>query len=488
MKPLINSQREDSLFINGQFCCPQRSSDELHAINPATGETIQTLSAATTVDVDSAVVAAKQAFPLWKQTTAEERAAYLRKIAEIMTKRRDELAALSTLNNGKPLFEAEIDIDDAIACYHYYADLISTKPLKADVPLAADDYQAECHLAPMGVVGLIVPWNFPLVTTAWKVAPALAAGCTVVLKPSEVTPVPELMMGEIVQAAKLPKGVFNILIGGAEVGQAIVSHRDIAKISFTGSNLVGEKVMCSAARTNKNISLELGGKSPIIVCEDVDIDEAVDYVMGGIFYNAGQICSATSRLLVHEKIADTFLAKLKLAAENVAIGDGFDKNTVMGAITHEPQYQSILNTIAAGKAEQLTLLTGGEAVDSTGYFIQPTIFTDVPTNSRLWREEIFGPVLCVRTFSEEVEAINQANDSDYGLAATVVSRNHEQAKRIANELNAGHIWINTGQIVFAETSWGGYGKSGIGRELGPWGLSAYQEVKQFIRYGKKNIN
>lgn len=480
MNQHITPQRQETLFIDGVFQTPIDTSYSIQAKNPATGEVIQTLSAATASDVDKAVIAAGQAFSQWQYSTPEVRATYLRAIAEAMEKQQDELAGLSTLNNGKPLFESTIDIQDAIACYRYYAHLIESKSLTYNVPLSDDDYQAECHLAPMGIVGLIVPWNFPLVTTAWKVAPALAAGCTVILKPSEVTPLPELKMGEIVQSVNLPKGVFNILIGGAAVGQSLVSHPEVSKISFTGSNRVGEKVMCAAAKTTKNISLELGGKSPIIVCENVDIDEAVACIIGGIFYNAGQMCSATSRLLVQESIADALLEKLKVATENLTVGNGYEETTRMGAITHEAQYRHILDAIAEGKADGLTLLTGGAAIDASGYFIQPTIFTDVPAEHRLWREEIFGPVLCVRTFSNEMDAIEQANDCDYGLAATVVSRDQTQAKCIAKSLNAGHIWLNTQQIVFAETAWGGYGKSGIGRELGPWGLSAYQEVKQLI--------
>lgn len=473
--------RDNTLFINGKWQNPANSTDTITAVNPATAQPLQTLRVGDETDVDSAVNAAQQAFGEWKNTEPAQRASYLNAIADELDKRRDALLDLVVKNNGKPLFEAEIDLDDAIACYRYYATLITQKPLTDAVSLPLDDYRARYQLAPMGVVALIVPWNFPLVTTAWKVAPALAAGCTVVLKPSEITPLPELQMGDIAAAVDLPAGVLNIVIGGAAVGQALTTHPNIDKVSFTGSNAVGEKVMQAAAPMAKNISLELGGKSPIIVCEDVDIDAAVELVAGGIFYNAGQMCSATSRLLVQETIAERFYTALKAAAENIVIGDGFAENVGMGPITHRGQYDSVLGDIAEGNNSGLTLLTGGEAItDTDGYFIQPTIFTDVPSDNRLWREEIFGPVLCTRTFTDEADAIAQANDSEYGLAATVVSRDEEQANRIAKALNAGHIWINTLQIVFAETSWGGYGKSGIGRELGPWGLSAYQEVKHII--------
>lgn len=473
--------QENTLFINGSWQAPNAGNDTITAVNPATAQPLQTLRMGGAEDVDAAVLAAKNAFADWKNTAPAQRAAYLNAMADELEKRRDALLELVVNNNGKPRFEAQIDLDDAIACYRYYAELITQKPLQSPVTLPTDDYQAHSQLAPMGVAALIVPWNFPLVTTAWKVAPALAAGCTVVLKPSEITPLPELQMGEIVAAAGLPAGVFNLVIGGAAVGHALTTHRDVAKVSFTGSNAVGEKVMQAAAPVAKNISLELGGKSSIIVCENVDIAAAVELVVGGIFYNAGQMCSATSRLLVQETIATDFFAALKIAAEQIVIGNGFDEAVTMGAITHRGQYDSILRDIEVGKNSGLTLLTGGDAVAaSEGFFIQPTVFIDVPSDHQLWREEIFGPVLCARTFSDEADAIAQANDSDYGLAATVVSRDETQANRIAEALNAGHIWINTLQVVFAETSWGGYGKSGIGRELGPWGLSAYQEVKHIV--------
>lgn len=271
-----------------------------------------------------------------------------------------------------------------------------------------------------------------------------------------------------------------MVVGGAEVGAALTAHPDIDKISFTGSNAVGKKVMQTAAQDYKNISLELGGKSPIVVFDDVDIEQAVEWIIGGIFYNAGQMCSATSRLLVQDSVADSLLAQLKTASEQLTVGGSSD--TQMGAMTTQAQYQKVLDYIAVGKQTGLNLLTGGEAIltDTGGYFIAPTIFVDVPNDSLLWREEIFGPVLCVQRFSTEEEAIAKANDSDYGLAATVVSRDIAQAKRVASQLKAGHIWLNSLQVVLPQTSWGGYKNSGIGRELGIWGLRAYQEVKQVI--------
>lgn len=478
----IKFNQELSLFINGDW--HQATGREvIEVFNPANNKLLAKVSSASVADVNQAVNSAQRAFASWKNTTNLERANWLEAIATELGLRRESLAKLSTLNNGKPLSEAYIDVDDAIACYRYYAELIKDNVPDGKISLADKDFQAKLRLEPIGVVGLIVPWNFPLVSASWKIAPALAAGCTLVFKPSEITPLPEFALGDIVKTIGLPAGVINIVVGGAEVGQALVEHPQVSKISFTGSNPVGEKVMCSAAPAIKNISLELGGKSPIIVSDDVDVDLAVEWIIGGIYYNAGQMCSATSRLLVHEKIADVLLSALVKATEKIIVGDGLAQETQMGAITHKKQYERILEYFALAKEENLTLLTGGYALDNptSGYFIAPTIYADVPRNSQLWQEEIFGPVLCVQTFASEEEAIALANDCAYGLAASVVSRNEQQAQSIANALEAGHIWINTLQVVFPETSWGGFKRSGIGRELGPWGLAAYQEVKHIIR-------
>jgi betaine-aldehyde dehydrogenase len=335
-------------------------------------------------------------------------------------------------------------------------------------------------LVPAGVAGLIVPWNFPLVTTSWKVAPALAAGCTVVLKPSEVTPIVELELGRIAQDIGLPPGVLNIVTGtGAGVGVPMTAHPDVAKLSFTGSNAVGSRVMVSAAAGPKSVGLELGGKSPIVVFGDCDIEQAAELVVGGIFYNAGQMCSATSRLLVESNVAKDIVDCVVDLAERLKPGDPLDPATNLGPLTTKAQREKVLGYMVKGKAEGLKLLTGGGVPHGIerGWFVAPTIFADVPRNSALWREEIFGAVLCVQTFGSEQEAVDLANDSEFGLVATVVGRDEERARRVARALQAGHVWINSPQTIFVETSWGGFKASGIGRELGPWGLSAYLEVK-----------
>lgn len=453
-------------------------------MNPATGQSIGTLTLGNAADVERAVTAARDAFVSWSKTSGAERANYLRAIATQIRDQSETLAQLSSLNNGKPLFESRMDMSDATATYEYYAGLAEQLDARqgVSVPLAAEQFSSTTYLEPAGVVALIVPWNFPFVTTAWKVAPALAAGCTVVLKPSEVTPLVEFELATIAQAVGLPRGVLNIVGGdGAGVGAALVDHPDVAKISFTGSNQVGQRVMQAAARRVANVSLELGGKSPILVFQDADIQQAVELILGGIFFNCGQMCSATSRLLVHQSLAPRLLEQLKSAAEAMRVGDAFEADVTMGPLTNAVQVQKVMSYIERGLAEGLQLLTGGKRLPVDGFFVQPTIFTDVPRDSALWREEIFGPVLVVRTFATEDEAVKLANDSDYGLAATIVTGDAARAQRVSRALQAGHIWINGPQAVFPETSWGGFKRSGLGRELGPWGLHAYLEVKSITR-------
>jgi len=469
----------DKLFIDGRWCAPATPAT-LPVINPATEERLADVAAGGREDVELAVAAARRAFATWRKTAGAQRAAYLRAIANAIRHREEELAALSSLNNGKPLAEALIDISDAIATYDYYATLAERLDERQNTPvqLAATGFTSTTRLEPAGVVALIVPWNFPFVTTAWKVAPALAAGCTIVLKPSEITPLVELELGAIALEVGLPAGVLNIVNGtGAEVGSVLCEHPGIDKISFTGSNRVGEQVMRTAAARIKTVSLELGGKSPMIVFDDASVDQAVEWILGGIFYNCGQMCSATSRLLVQQGIAPLLIERLKSATESLKIGDA------MGPLTSAAQLRTVLRHIDQGIAEGLTLLTGGKraAGFNRGYFVEPTIFVEVPTSSALWRDEIFGPVLCVRTFTSEEEAIALANDSDFGLAAGIITADPARAERVANALDAGHIWINSLQVVFPETSWGGFKRSGIGRELGPWGLDAYLEVKHVTR-------
>ncbi|MFO3724372.1 aldehyde dehydrogenase family protein [Pseudomonas sp. HLMP] len=468
-------------YIDGRWVEGQ-GNDCLTVHDPSLGQPFAELMSASTAQVDQAVVAARRALASWKNVAASERARYLRGFAEQLGQRREALIALQIRNNGKPRHEAEIDLDDAVATFGYYADLAERLPQKnRDVPLAAPGFTARTRLEPVGVVGLIVPWNFPLVTSAWKLAPALAAGCTVVLKPSEITPLIEQAYGQIADTLGLPAGVLNIVSGKAETGAALSNHNGLDKLSFTGSNGVGSQVMRAAAAQCRPVTLELGGKSAIVVFDDCDPDQAVEWIVAGITWNAGQMCSATSRLLVQDGIADTLLPRLQAALERMRVGNPQAEDVAMGPLTSQAQWLKVAGYFATAREEGLRCLAGGQVLDREGWFVSPTLYVDVPENSRLWVEEIFGPVLCARRFATEAQAIAQANDSRFGLVATVCSADLERAERVADALEVGHVWINSVQAVFVETSWGGTKGSGIGRELGPWGLSAYQSVKHVTR-------
>jgi len=473
----------NGLYINGVW---RAGDDVLDVINPATEAPLAQVNVGDAIAVTQAIDAASAAFPDWSKSTGRDRAALLRKIAEGVSAQREHLMHLQSSNNGKPLFEAGIDVDDVIATFAYYAGLADEMDAAQDRPVAlpTEDFSARVRREPCGVVGLIVPWNFPMVTTAWKLAPALAAGCCVVLKPSEVTPLAELELAKIIASVGLPAGVFNVVCGtGLAVGAPLAADPRVAKISFTGSNAVGVQVMQRAAETVKGVSLELGGKSSLLVLADADLDLAVELACGGGFFNAGQMCSATSRVLVADELADEFLTRLQAKAERIRVADPFAEDVEMGALVNRAQYQRVLGHIERGVQAGAKLLCGGgrPADLPHGYFISPTVFTEVPLDSALWNEEIFGPVLCVRSFASEAEAVALANDSEFGLVASVLSSNLEAAERVANALQVGLVWINAPQVIFPQAAWGGYKQSSIGRELGPWGLQAFQEIKHVIR-------
>ncbi|RDU95236.1 aldehyde dehydrogenase family protein [Trinickia dinghuensis] len=470
------------LYIDGFWCSGERG-DRLSVVNPSTEETIADVQAGSAADVDCAVQAATRAFEGWRHTSGAERAAYLRAIARGVQARRDHLAALQSLNNGKPLAEAQVDIADVAATFEYYAGLAEQldDTGEVEVALPSADHRAVIRREPAGVVALIVPWNFPMVTTAWKLAPALAAGCTVVLKPSEVTPLPELELTAIVAESGLPRGVLNVVTGtGAEVGSALAEHPRVAKVSFTGSTAVGKQVMKTAADSVKGVSLELGGKSSIVVFADADLDLAVDLVTGGGFFNAGQMCSATSRVLVERPIAKALTERLAERVTRIVVGDPFAPDVQMGPLTNRAQHERVRRFIERGKADGARLVASGDVPEGPGYFVGPTVFADTPITSALWQEEIFGPVLCVRGFDTEEEAIDMANDTDYGLVGSIVTGDAKRGKRVADRLAAGVVWINAPQLIFPQTSWGGFKQSSVGRELGPFGLAAFQEIKQVL--------
>jgi betaine-aldehyde dehydrogenase len=480
-RPLADTPLRTQLFIDGAWCVSE-TRRRLAVVNPSTEETIVEVEAGGPADADRAVRAASHALRAWKRTSGAERAAILRAIARGVEAQCAQLAALQSLNNGKPIAESRIDVGDVVATFDYYAQLADTLDEAGEaIAIPSSEHRAVIRHEPMGVVALIVPWNFPMVTTSWKLAPALAAGCTVVLKPSEFTPLPELELAAIIERAGLPAGVLNVVTGtGADVGAALTTHPLVSKVSFTGSTAVGEQVMKAAAHSIKGVSLELGGKSSIVVFADADLDLAVDLVVGGAFFNAGQMCSATARVLVQRPIAEALIARLADRVARTVVGDPFDDGVQMGPLTNRAQHERVQRFIARGKADGARLVVQGEAPDGGGYFVQPTMFVDVPADSPVWREEIFGPLMCVRSFDTEDDAIAAANDTEFGLVATVVTRDAARGERVAGALEAGVVWINTPQLIFPQTSWGGYKKSSIGRELGPFGLAAFQEIKQVL--------
>jgi betaine-aldehyde dehydrogenase len=479
----------DEQFIDNAWV-PSQSKARHQVLDPYRETLIAEVTRGAQADVDAAVAAARRALPGWRATPEARRGEYLEAIAAGLESRRQALAELSSCNNGKPLAEAYQDLDDAIACYRYYAEAAVALGHRQGTTDDAGqpDLEALRYWDSIGVVGLITPWNFPLVSSAWKLAPALAAGCTVVFKPSEVTPLPERVLAEIVIEAGLPPGVVNLLQGdGKGIGAPLSRHPGIDKLSFTGSNLVGEAVMRAAAQGVRPVSLELGGKSPILVTEDANLELARDLVMAGICYNAGQMCSATSRLLVHERLADDLYAAIDAAMAELHLGDPLAAETVMGPLVSAAQRDRVQGYIGLAEKEGLCSETPALALPKHGFFVAPRLYREVPTTSCLWQEEIFGPLLCARRVADDAEAIALANDSDFGLAATVVAGDPNRAEAIARQLEAGNVWCNGDQVAPPQGSWGGMKRSGIGRELGQAGLDAYLEPKRITRPARCTI-
>lgn len=478
----------DQLYINGQWVAPVKGGIfETH--DPSNEEMLAAVAAATAEDVDLAVRAARRAFDEgpWPSMSGAARAAVLRRIAQGIRDRQQELAELEVRDNGKPLPEALWDIGDTAGCFDFYADLAEDLDGHAEqaVALADERFSSVARKEPVGVAGAIIPWNFPMLMAAWKVAPALAAGCSMVLKPSELTPLTALELARIAHKAGLPAGVLNVVTGlGPDAGSPLAEHPGIDKLAFTGSVPTGSRIMQAAAKDIKNISLELGGKSPFIIFADSDVEAAVEWIMFGIFWNQGQVCSATSRVLVQRELYAPLLERLKQEAEKVRIGNGMEEGVLLGPLVNQSQYDKVREAIVRGREEGAKLVYGGErpAGFAKGFYLQPTIFSDVPEDSWIWNEEIFGPVVCIRPFDDEAEALRSANNSRFGLAAAVMSKDLPRAERVARKLRAGIVWINCSQPTFTEAPWGGYKQSGIGRELGEWGLNNYLETKQITRY------
>jgi len=479
---------QDRLYIDGEWIRPEKGGT-LDVVNPATEQVIHKAPAGTSGDIDKAVKAARYAFDSgpWRHLTGAERAVYLRAIADKIAEKRAFLAKLEVVDNGKPLPEALWDIDDVAGCFNYYAGLAEELDHNPEetIPLSEPRFSSRVVREPLGVVGAITPWNYPLLMVAWKVAPALAAGCTMVLKPSELTPLTALELGVIAEEVDLPAGVLNIVTGtGPQAGEPLTEHPLVDKLAFTGSVSTGRKVMMAGAQDIKNVSLELGGKSPFVIFADSDIEKAVEWIMFGIFWNQGQVCSATSRVLVEASIYDAVVARLCAEAAKIKIGNGMDEGTLLGPIVSKGQYDKITAAIERARIDGATVAAGGSrpAGLNSGYFIEPTVLTGMSEDSYVWKEEIFGPVVCIKPFKDEDEAIRMANDSRFGLAAAVMSKDVIRAERVAETFRAGIVWVNCSQPTFTEAPWGGYKQSGIGRELGRWGLSNYLETKQITRF------
>jgi acyl-CoA reductase-like NAD-dependent aldehyde dehydrogenase len=471
---------QKQLFINGEWR-EAAGRKTIEVVNPATEEVIAEVASAEQADVDAAVAAARAAFDgPWSKLSARERGRIVWKIGEKLMEKADEIARLETLHNGKPIFESrQIEVPAAAECFQYFAGW-ADKIHGETIPVKGN-FLTYTLREPVGVVAAIVPWNFPLLLTAWKVAPALACGNTVIIKPASQTPLTALALAEVAQEAGLPPGVLNVITGpGSTVGQMIVEHPGIDKIAFTGDTSTGKGIMKGSADTLKRITLELGGKSPNIVFADADLDAALRGATTGIFYGKGEVCAAGSRLLVDKSIKSEFIDKVAARAKKMTPGDPMDPKTRLGAISSKKQLDNDLRYIETAKREGATLVAGGGRADigtGKGYFLQPTVFDGVTPEMTIAREEIFGPVLATIEFGDVDEAIARANDSAYGLAAAVWTRDIKKAHYVARKLQAGTVWINTYNVYDTAAPFGGYKQSGFGREMSMHALEHYTQVK-----------
>ncbi|WP_055603411.1 aldehyde dehydrogenase family protein [Streptomyces aureus] len=454
------------LFIDGEFV-EAADGKVFKTVSPATEEVLSEIAQAGTEDVDRAVKAARKAFEKWSALPGSERAKYLFRIARIIQERSRELAVLETLDNGKPIKETrDADLPLVAAHFFYYAGWADK----------LDHAGYGANPKPLGVAGQVIPWNFPLLMLAWKIAPALATGNTVVLKPAETTPLTALFFADICRQAGLPKGVVNILPGYGDTGAALVAHPDVNKVAFTGSTAVGKAIARSIAGTDKKVTLELGGKGANIVFDDAPIDQAVEGIVNGIFFNQGQVCCAGSRLLVQESVQDELLDSLKRRLSTLRLGDPLDKNTDIGAINSSEQLARITSLVEQGEAEGAERWTAACDLPEAGYWFAPTLFTNVTQAHTVARDEIFGPVLSVLTFRTPDEAVAKANNSQYGLSAGIWSEKGSRILAVANKLRAGVVWANTFNKFDPTSPFGGYKESGFGREGGRHGLEAYLDV------------
>lgn len=493
---MVQQEFQHQLFIDGQWR-DAKSGKRIPVINPANGLLITEVADAGQEDVDEAVIAAKRSFEdkRWRGMTVLERSRILSRIAQEIRAHVQELATIMSLENGMPINVATyVEIPMVADTFDYFAGLtaqVHGLTLPFNMTGAPPDTLALTIKEPLGVAGLITPWNFPLLMPAWKLAPALAAGCSVVLKPAPQTPLTALKLAQLIQKAGVPDGVVNVLPGGDEAGKCIVSHPDVPKIAFTGETATGRQIMAAAAPHIKRVTLELGGKSPNIVFEDADFEQALSGALFGIFFNSGQVCQAGSRVFVQRSIYNDFVDALVERTKQLKVGPGTDFATDIGPVVSKEQHQRILDYIRIGLSEGAKLASGGNIPEGLqqGYFVNPTVFADVRSTMRIAQEEIFGPVVSVIPFDTEEDVVRMANETIYGLAAAVWTKDIKRALRMLQKIQAGTVWVNTYQILSPTAPFGGYKQSGLGRELGPQALEAYLETKAvFIDYNERPIS
>lgn len=474
------------MYIDGTWK-PAASGNRREIINPFNQEIIASVPEGGREDAEAAILAARRAFDegSWPRTPAKERGEILYRLSELVKRDREELAELESLDTGKTVEESRWDMDDIAGIFAYFAGLADKEGgIIIDSPIP--DSSSRIVHEPVGVTAQISPWNYPLLQASWKLAPSLAAGCTVIMKPSEITPLTAIKITELALEAGVPAGVINLVLGPGHSVGAEMSESDLVDlISFTGGINTGRKIMQAASGNIKKLALELGGKNPNIIFEDADFDLAVDYALNGVFFHAGQICSAGARVMIHESLHDTFVDALKNRMEKIVLGNGFDESTEMGPVISAEHLEKVENYVAIAIDEGATLITGGKRPDDPalqqGFFYEPTLFTGCDDTMRIVREEVFGPVITVEKFSDEEEAVRQANSTPYGLSAGFWTRDPDRMNRVSRALRFGTVWINDFNVYFAQAPWGGFKQSGIGRELGRQGLEEYTESKHIYQ-------